>query len=451
MIKYKHAQMLLITFLMIKHVLANGGPVSHLASPKIGEIVFTNHYSVEVINEELLFTIKNNTVYVDVKYDLFNKSREIQKLYYAFPVDVFCGFESESPETLLNDLKFEVNQKTLRYDKRIFYSTENGILPGEEFAFQSPDDNGFTKRVWFTTKFDLKAESGNSLHIKYNFKTGCEDISNNIYSEQRSQIPSYRSGEIHWDFTPAAYFGNGKAKKMKIRVDAGSVLQKGGDINFNGIKFAKNAKFYEYQEDNFDFNKNKNLQISYNYQTFLLNQYLIKNGYSLVDSIKASTQLSKDYSAEKVIDGDFASAWAEGSVGFGKGDYLELTFKRKVNVMLFVLVPGYTKSIETYNANNRIKEIEMEIFYYGYGNGAKLEKISKTISYPDEKFRPELPGNIDFKNMLFEFGNYGYSTFNAQEQIDSIVKLKLIIKDVYKGNKYDDACISEVLFIPQTY
>lgn len=209
---------------------------------------------------------------------------------------------------------------------------------------------------------------------------------------------------------------------------------------------------YEFERENFDFKKRGSLKISYEQNAFYQNTHIIENGHSLnryISDVTCSSRLGDKYSVENLFDRDFSTAWVEGSDGFGKGDYVEITFKDNAHIlpMLFVLVPGYTKSEKLYKANNRIKEICLEIGYHD-PESDEMKKLSKTVTYQDESFRPELPGKLPLGSYGFEFGNIGSNTFKATEIVKGIKSLKIIIQDVYKGEKYDDSCISEIFFVP---
>lgn len=130
------------------------------------------------------------------------------------------------------------------------------------------------------------------------------------------------------------------------------------------------------------------------------------------------------YTPENLIDHNESTPWVEGSEGDGISEWVKFENTRVVNgknvamteyVKGMYICNGYGKTEELYYSNNRVKEIRIE-FSNGKSITAKLEDGDK------------FPQKIDFGEYI---------------ETDAI---KITILGVYKGNKFDDTCISEISF-----
>ncbi|MEZ0275679.1 MAG: hypothetical protein ACAH88_12305, partial [Roseimicrobium sp.] len=83
------------------------------------------------------------------------------------------------------------------------------------------------------------------------------------------------------------------------------------------------------------------------------------------------------------------------------------------------LVNGYAKSEDIYQKNNRVAKLEVSV------NGGK----SVTVEVPDERLSSE---------MFY---------FDLPESTDAVSTVKLTIAGVYKGTKYEDTALSEVVLV----
>lgn len=127
---------------------------------------------------------------------------------------------------------------------------------------------------------------------------------------------------------------------------------------------------------------------------------------------------SINYEAYNVHDFSLRSAWVEGDEGDGIGSSFTVTFRyRSPRVTEFTIYNGYQKSEETYFNNSRVKEMKVYIEGVEYGH---IELQDTTA--PQTFFMTPLTSLGDGIDITFE------------------------IVDIYKGEKYEDTCISEINF-----
>ncbi|KYH34985.1 nicotine adenine dinucleotide glycohydrolase (NADase) [Clostridium tepidiprofundi DSM 19306] len=134
-------------------------------------------------------------------------------------------------------------------------------------------------------------------------------------------------------------------------------------------------------------------------------------------NITASSSL-EGYSPELIVDNNIKTAWVEGKEKDGVGEWIQLTSNNEFEISSISIENGYKKSSDLYLKNNRVKKARLE-----FSNGE-----TKIVTFEDTNgFIPPI-------------------------RFDKIVKtkyIKLTILEVYKGTKYSDTCISEMLFFNQ--
>lgn len=140
------------------------------------------------------------------------------------------------------------------------------------------------------------------------------------------------------------------------------------------------------------------------------------------DSIFASSELKPinniDYVADNAHDFSLRTAWVEGVSGYGIGQSITYIFaKLSPPVTKIEIFNGYMKSEKTWKDNSRVKKLK---FYID----------NKTYAILNLKDTTAL--------QVFEIGSH-------QGQKNEM-RFKFEIVDVYKGDKYDDASISEIEF-----
>jgi len=131
-----------------------------------------------------------------------------------------------------------------------------------------------------------------------------------------------------------------------------------------------------------------------------------------------SFEVIANYHHYYVIDGDEKTAWVEGVPGDGVGQRLCLYFEN-FNVqkyLYFRIKNGYQKSPALFAQNNRVKEIRITIAKDYMDRYRQIHMLEDKQGWQEVK----IEGPFDFNKITIE------------------------ILSVYKGEKYDDTCISEI-------
>lgn len=140
-------------------------------------------------------------------------------------------------------------------------------------------------------------------------------------------------------------------------------------------------------------------------------------GYSLPTVFSASSELKeKDtiYFAKNLDIVDSVKPWVEAAKGDGTGEYIKIDYEGIAGLIISNGYVDYNKP-NLYENNNRLKVFEV----YNQDN-KKIQEIELEDT-------PET------------------QIFIIKEKCKSI---KLVIKEVYKGNKWDDTCINFIKIIP---
>ncbi|BEP28889.1 NADase-type glycan-binding domain-containing protein [Helicovermis profundi] len=143
------------------------------------------------------------------------------------------------------------------------------------------------------------------------------------------------------------------------------------------------------------------------------NYYWIEENQLLWEKVEASSSLDK-YNISNILDNNKNTAWVEGKDDSGIDEWIYFESPIEKTVSKMIISNGYHKSNELYINNNRVDLLEIET-----SDGSSIE-----IGIVDHM----LPIEIEFEEPL---------------KTNSI---KLIIKSVFSGEKYDDTVISGIKF-----
>lgn len=150
------------------------------------------------------------------------------------------------------------------------------------------------------------------------------------------------------------------------------------------------------------------------------------------DSLSASsvlaTQGKVNYEAQNAHDGDYKTVWVEGAKGDGIGEYLAYyfdPFSPRVNTI--IITNGYIKSKKAWKDNSRVKTLKLSV-----------DDKAFAILHLEDKMGVQ----------TFKIPPIGYSNEEEENLPEDapLMVLKFEIMEVYKGDKYDDTVISELLF-----
>jgi hypothetical protein len=422
---------------------ANGGPIDGSNFYRLGVVTPVNTPDVHLKKELLLIKLEGDYSNVTVFYTLQNTGNS-QKIKYAFPVDFdgssdggFIYDERDEPKNEHEVLAFAIydgNNKLPLTEKKDSEVTKE--------IRQSGDENVTMElyRKWFITELSFAANEKKEIMVNYFVKNNFVDCaySKSCFTEYSNRLMSY-------DFTPAKNWGGGKVDELEVIVDASEILRNYATCDVKGLSGIVNreGKFI-YKKENVDFNNLGRLTITYDNSIQNRSKEITHNLLQSPKefSIKASSTLGVSdsirykynltYSADNLMDNDYTTAWAEGAKGPGVGEYIEITFEKGFDVACIAAINGYTKNEETYYNNSRIKELQIDYIGWEGKSSSGNSTIVRLEDLPYSKINGE-----NFAKML--------STIMDFSDGESFKKIRLTIKSVYPGKKFNDTCLSELL------
>jgi hypothetical protein len=430
----KKTTLLLLLIVITSNIFGNGGPIDGCAVYRTGDIVLINLPDIKLIKEDLKIKIEGDYSFVNVTYLIQNNSYSDSKITYGFPVDYIRNelqYEFEWQDEYLPKIEFFLDSKKMEIKHQVDYS----IL--EEKSSTNDEFNLEVKRSWYVVDFEIKEGQKILLNVKYKIKNGFED-----WATTKSFFPTFDDRHFIYDFKPAKNWDDGFVPELNTEIDIQDIISKGGKVNITGLSLNDSSGIYSASFKNFDFKHSPNLNISYSnnqklsdFMSDFISEYRLKN--DKIKAVNVSSTLSSKYSTKNMFDFDFNTAWAEGINGDGIGEKIEIELN-KYPLVAICLINGYTKNADLYKSNNRIKKLKIDIEYVDYKDSTKLDIESNEVVLKDFEFQDVSKNN--FGSIISVIGDYG-------EGYRQITKITLTVLDVYKGIKYTDTCISELLLL----
>ena len=473
-------------FFLSSMVFANGDPTDEI-SALIGSGNPTPRKitDIQIVSEKLYIRLGYYSDYT-VRYVLWNNSDiDYTDIDYAFPVDYAGGGEeyvnsgligddySESSYTIgwhddyVKSISFRINGEELPYKrseevvlKRREPANKNDYFPDEAFLQEYNETNRMriledaqaeyeyalqwskipeSSRRWFYTQFSIKANQAVTLEVHYSLRNS---QTRSTYSHLFDNKEYGSRCKLSYDFSPAQYWGDGKAWDFLVEIDASEIAiipdfyKNEYSILVNGLSFKRKENLYTYNTPNFSFKNATPLTVDYSLINNiplpdLLNMRIPNNQYALSTSSE-----QKNYPASNLNDMNPATAWVTSGQN-RLGEKIIIQFKEPTDVSELVLINGYHKNAKTYLENNRI--LNMDITVKGYWDKDDYEQTHQLSCQPNNKYLPISFEHLKQHTDVFSVPISGtFDTFKT-------TRIELTIEAIYQGTKYDDTCISEII------
>lgn len=413
----------------------NGGPLYLAASAfRSGNPICREIKDVDLLSEKLVINIlRDGYCEVTVKYVLWNRSdKDYLGIDYGFPIDYLSSVYYDDKLTI-NNIFFACNGETLNFSKseRALIS-RNGLEQLAPIDVIYGDGQSSLKeyevfRNWYYTKFDIEKYSLVNLEVRYSYRTlQCDDNSPMLLD-----YPAEVEGQLLYDFSPASSWGDGIIRDFYMEVNFCDLPDSSGTGESYGVRESRGIDFQHkeptkliYRARNFDLKKAQPFFISYCVAGIPTWEIMRRNLVSTKEySIKTSHE-QKAYPTTNLCDMNIETTWV-GRVG----DWIECTFDSN-DIIGFCIVNGYQKNAQTYEQNNRVKTLRIDPQIKG------IEE--EVVTLRDNAYKPLYFENIKENSFWYEF-----DLTTAQSPIKTI---RFTIDEVYPGTKYNDTCISEILF-----
>ena len=411
---------LVIAFFSLFNVLlfANGGIPYNSIDAEPAKITLANDKELILDKEQLTIKFIDDFAIVKCKYEIINTSKNTKTINFAFNIPITVG-------------QYQDYKYCLLYYKIFENQTELDFITKKEVIEETPFENIY--EIWNQSSLTFSSEERKQLEIVYKIRT-------NTWA--RICNAKYDSNTFVYNLFPATSFGNGIITEFELTIDKTELLiEEGKILKFSGLNIQNEEKtpIQTYKFNNFDLTKNPVLKIEYDINGYYIANY-IQNPYEygVMRNVVADSELKEGttvYSAKNLIDGTYSTPWVEGASDFGKNQKIKLNlfgnpskfsaFNYETVTHLYLL-NGFRKNEKTYYENNRIKTLRLWV------NG----KDCGTVELKDKPF-----------NTVNDF-NFAYEAdLLNNERLTKVKSIEIEILDVYKGTKYNDTCISEIVVL----
>lgn len=452
-----------VIFLLIPlSCFSNGGTISASLFKQTGNIKVINTEHVELRKESILLDLnKIKTAVVSVNYELMNHGNS-SKVTYAFPVDFYLKKAGETLDkenladsSLLNKVKYSI------WINNVEQTLDS--VTSEKYSINRGYGKDAFIRFWFVSHITLETQKTSNLKIEYSLPT--EYYSSSFFEPVDYEYEYYHGNSDYnfiYDLSPSMCWKNGKVHELSICIlkpdEVGKlVIADKGDFHINSSKdsITLYAKDYKFSSDS-------KLNIEYDTRAHdnFHNMIDLNMASKAIVDIQTSSSLEGDYSKQNLLDGKLYTAWVEGVQGNGINQWIKIKLDTNFVLTGAAVINGYAKSKNIYFDNNRAKEIEVDVigdFYDPTQEKLQINKnhIDKRVMYLTDH-REFLESSKSFLQKI-EFIDYqpnGGPEYIYDSRATKILlrlpflepsELVFTIKDVYRGKKYQDTCISELL------
>lgn len=491
-------------------VWANGDPVAVRSAITLSPTPVAIHVpEVQLVDEHVTFVPRGLYTEVVVRYLLHNHSnRSFDSLPYGFPIDYWGSGESEwvsldditeSEQEVgwrdgyIRNVSFMLGDRQLKWQ----HSRDTVIVPANKRVawdilidvdtagrnFKHIEDSLFalygeeiyinTKSVsrrWYYTYLDIPAQSFATLEVRYTVET---PLSEGAYYRRNHYY--YYTPDYYWelrfmyDFTPAAYWGDGHADHFSVQLDASNVrivnakswLRGWNDYSrgISGLPMKQEGDLWRYETRHFDLAAAKPFIVDYELKN--RPQQPIDNILNhRIDPSQFTVEVSgadRKYPAANLFDLDLSTATVlqsdkEGNI------YITIRFKKPTCLEGIMLLNGYTKNADTWRNNARVDSLLVYKTSYevvGPFDNGKVDTLRYNnmleIGWEPHGQRPQSeelanrePSGYSWQALLDNADDFSLSNSWWNEYY---TELHIVVTATRKGLKYDDLCISEIILM----
>lgn len=432
--------MLLLIILTFSSVFSNGGPIDGSNILNTGNIDLIKVDNVELISESIYIYFDQD--YVDVEVIYFIKNNGLKQIIsYGFPLE-FSNMQYLPEDSILSDIEIPY---FYIFDEEVSLPIKE-FIENDSFVYEIPDGYEVTAyRKWYIIELNIDENEIKRIKISYRVKVLYED-----FVTTKHFLPGFSHRFFKYVLDPAGNWSDGFVENFYVCLNFKMILENQGRIISlpeGGYWFQETC--YILKKSDFNLSTSSPIEVLYNIDTWKIvdyyESYLLPDEY--LKSINISSVLPElngiDYDKSNLFDGDYTTAWVEGSDGQGIGEWIEIELDN-FSIGYISILNGYTKSEQTYFNNARIKKIEY-ILYINTDNPYNI--------YNEMYCEDSIYGSVELDDIVFQdinensFLPMNQFIYMSRDGGIPVKKIKFRILDVYPGTKYQDLCISEIFIL----
>ncbi len=412
-------------------VFANGGPIFDNKLASTGNIVFVNKTDIRLVKENLDIKIDGERAHFKVKY-IFQNIGSDTKIQFAFPMETEMFGVSDNSVKADREIKnFIEREKVLSYK-----ISKNGRdlkwLKKTKTAKSKSDlyENPYKISEWFISDIEFKKFEKAEIYITYTIES-YRELS--FYS--CSAMPRLTSRNLHYNFYPASFFGNGTVGDLSVTVDLTELKKDNGKLEgTGGLEFTEQTPgILKSEGKNVNFKKTKEFLVRYSIAEKDKSDY-IKAKRLLPEQFRIVSPKILPEDVKKMFDSDSDTCFV-----IGKENEFTFLFDKKS-------LPGYASMLLKNLPNDKFKvsgKIDCGLFSSEISLDYTFDKIRKCDSCKNIDCMIEKVKKCDFiadcAYDLFDLGDYDAT---------KVKECRMNIKIEPQGTTKDFPCISEILILP---
>lgn len=386
---------------------------------------------VVMAKEILNIDLYRDRAKVNVEYLLTNEGEDVTvKAGFPCITSMLDDKSKISQYVEIEDYQITIDNKEIPYKLEKGERVDWVSLP-DYFTMESEENSPKPFVCWFTSSVHFKKAESKTVKITYEslYQSGGGGVSNDM--DYDSDLFTYLLS------TGAAWKGsiqNGIVNVKAVTINPDSLIIKPAN------RFTRKGNIFSWSftdleptlKDNITIDFNNKISTKWNYSaggdeswyTFDNNKYYFDfHQYSATASSVLAQNGGVSCQASNVGDYNASTAWIEGVKGDGIGESVTIHLKKPTQLYQIGMIPGYAKSPSLYFANNRVAELKIVLNDSYTIIGSLVDDYVRDGAHSPKAYQ------------FIDLGGY-----------DKEVKtIRLIINKVYKGTKYDDTCISEIL------
>jgi hypothetical protein len=327
--------------LIASRLWSNGCVFDELGDARIGALRPVNASKVKLVAETLSVVVTGDSADVVAKYHLRNDGDSVKGVYGA-PVDFFPSEMDVWP-----------TQDTTGWDSRIFHKASISLDGGQNLPMESKGkpillkgqpEYGI-KRKWFKRSIAL----GPGEHV-LELRVVVTASHSDGYVKGNDLIENFSKRVLAWDLAPAGNWGDGKAGRFVVKVDATELEKDSIPFAFSGLPLRREDSSWVFRSDNFDLAHAKSLKFEWNPDTVLRYRSLDRLAWKNPPWRGSANLVS--YPLAALSDRDAATAWV--APAGRKEAWLEVDIPDSLEIGAVLLCPGFAKSRKLWTENDRV-------------------------------------------------------------------------------------------------
>ena len=263
---------------------------------------------------------------------------------------------------------------------------------------------------------------------------------------------------FEYELSPSSTWGNGRVAELNIHLKIGELVNRKIPLIEKSLSRGVWDPYRKQWSWSFkDFSLRGAAPLKFTYHAGLWKQHTLVQQQRLprgaIASIRASSSLKSQfgvsYIAENMLDGDPRTAWVEGAREVGVGEWIEVNFRRGVELTGIEMLNGYFHSSRAFVENGRVISFAVSIEDWDQSQRAVFETYSlpntiaastRGLTRPLSEYALDLPGA--FTDCLL-----GTDWRRRDEPKNHPKRLRFRISKAARGSVYADTAVSELYLL----